>query len=41
MKKIPWTAITIALNVVMAVVAYKNQPNTIKEEVAKALTDKK
>lgn len=41
MKKIPWTAITIALNVVVAVVAYKDQQNTIKEEIAKALAERK
>ena len=41
MKKIPWTAISIALSAVVAFVTYKDQQTTIKEEVAKALAEKK
>lgn len=41
MKKIPWFAINIALTLITGIVAYKDQQNTIKEEVAKALAERK
>lgn len=41
MKKIPWTAISIVLSLATGVISILDQHNTIKEEVAKALADKK
>lgn len=40
MKKIPWTAIGIALTIIGAIVNSKEQKELIKEEVKKALQDR-